>query len=106
MPGPLAESASVAAATSRAKMVEQNYRTEMAALKYRRAAGELVPLADVRLELQRIFSAVVACLRAVPPRLGGAADGRDASEIERLAAKMIDDAFAEFQNVNLPGAEP
>lgn len=77
----------------------------MAELNFRRASGELVPLEDVRAVVRRISAAVAARLRSVPPRLGGAAEGRDAAEIERLAADMIDDALSEFQKFKMPGTD-
>lgn len=76
----------------------------MAELNFRRASGDLVPLEDVRIELRRICAALAARLHSIPPRLGGAAEGRDASEIEQLTAEMIDQALDEFQHFKLPGA--
>ena len=76
----------------------------MAELNFRRASAELLPRDAVLAELRRVHAAVRARLLAIPPRLGGAAEGHDAAEIERIAAEMIDDAFAEIQRIKIPGA--
>lgn len=84
------EGPSLAEATA----AKNHWQAELARLKYQREAGELVPAAEVRGQLEKVFRACVTKLLAVPSRAKQALphlSPADLAELERLQREALEE---------------
>jgi hypothetical protein len=79
---------------SEASAREKHWKAQMAELRYREAAGELVPAAEVHGKVEKVFRACATRLLAVPSRARQALPHltlADLAEIERLQREALDE---------------
>lgn len=66
---PVAGSGRVDAIFRQAQATERAYHAKLAELEYRKAIGDLVPAADVEVELARVFATFREAMQQIPGRL-------------------------------------
>lgn len=80
-----------------ATAAKNHWQAELARLKYQREAAELVPAAEVRGQIEKVFRACVTKLLAVPSRAKQALphlSPSDLAELERLQREALEELAA------------
>lgn len=83
----------VAEQYSRAKAAKETFAAKKMELEYKRAAGELIHVDEVRDDATKTAAEVRERLFGVPSRVAGMCEGKSAREIERILDDAINEAL-------------
>jgi len=83
----------VAEQYSRAKAAKETFAAKKMELEYKRAAGELIHVDEVRDDATKTAAEVRERLFGVPSRVAGMCEGKGAREIERILDDAINEAL-------------
>lgn len=83
----------VAEQYSRAKAAKETFAAKKMELEYKRAAGELIHVDEVRDDATKTAAEVRERLFGVPSRVAGLCEGKGAREIERILDGAINEAL-------------
>lgn len=79
---------------SRAKLARETYNAKITELKYKEAAGLLIPVDKVHSDAAKTGAEVRELLFGIAPRIAGICEGKTAREIERIIDEEINDALS------------
>lgn len=79
---------------SRAKLARETYNAKITELKYKEAAGLLIPIEQVHSDAAKTGAEVRERLFGIAPRVAGLCEGKTAREIERIIDEEINDALS------------
>ena len=79
---------------SRAKLARETYNAKITELKYKEAAGQLIPIEQVHSDAAKTGAEVRERLFGIAPRVAGICEGKTAREIERIIDEEINDALS------------
>lgn len=79
---------------SRAKLARETYNAKITELKYKEAAGQLIPIEQVHSDAAKTGAEVRERLFGIAPRVAGLCEGKTAREIERIIDEEINDALS------------
>lgn len=79
---------------SRAKLARETYNAKITELKYKEAAGLLIPVDKVHSDAAKTGAEVRERLFGIAPRVAGLCEGKTAREIERIIDEEINDALS------------
>lgn len=88
---------SVALAFAIAKLEEKKAVAELKALELKEKQGEMIPVAEVKSDAQRVATLVRERLLTIPVRYAGVLEGRTQREIESVLEQAVDEVLIEFQ---------
>lgn len=79
---------------SRAKLARETFNAKITELKYKEAAGVLIPIDQVHSDAAKTGAEVRERLFGIAPRVAGLCEGKTAREIERIIDEEINDALS------------
>lgn len=79
---------------SRAKLARETFNAKITELKYKEAAGQLIPIEKVQYDAAKTGAEVRERLFGIAPRVAGLCEGKTAREIERIIDEEINDALS------------
>lgn len=79
---------------SRAKLARETFNAKITELKYKEAAGRLIPIEKVQYDAAKTGAEVRERLFGIAPRVAGLCEGKTAREIERIIDEEINDALS------------
>lgn len=79
---------------SRAKLARETFNAKITELKYKEAAGRLIPIEKVHSDAAKTGAEVRERLFGIAPRVAGLCEGKTAREIERIIDEEINDALS------------
>ena len=79
---------------SRAKLARETFNAKITELKYKEAAGRLIPIEQVHSDAAKTGAEVRERLFGIAPRVAGLCEGKTAREIERIIDEEINDALS------------
>lgn len=97
MPIEFSRTANINEQYSRAKLARETYNAKITELKYKEAAGQLIPVEQVHSDAAKTGAEVRERLFGIAPRVAGLCEGKTAREIERIIDEEINDALSALQ---------